>query len=41
MGGRPPPAQLREFLAAFDPPITTLVLAARAAVLPPHPTRTS
>jgi hypothetical protein len=33
----PPPAQLREFLAAFDPPITTLFLAARAAVLAAAP----
>ena len=37
MGVRPPPAQLREFLAAFDPPITTLFLAARAAVLAAAP----
>ena len=36
-GVRPPPAQLREFLAAFDPPITTLFLAARAAVLAAAP----
>jgi Domain of unknown function (DU1801) len=36
-GVRTPPAQLRAFLAAFDPSITTLFLATRAAVLAAAP----
>ena len=36
-GVRPPPPELRKFLAAFDPEITTLFLATRAAVLAAAP----